>query len=791
MIQAFFNGVSGASTNQFGVDTWSNNIANVNTVAYKADVPTFQTVFNTAMDGLNANSPISNTIGYGVTTGANGMDTDVGSFKVTEEDSFNMAISENGWFTVGTMGGDEIYYTRDGSFTRDSEGYLVNSEGFYLYGIDLEKVNNGVFTSDTDANVELNNTSPTFQPMQVQDDIYFQPTETTYVNSQINLNSQQNIKTIDDAFAGIIYDGDIQQIAQRDMGQFYDIKDGYTMSIGLLDTNGNQLYTVNDETYYTEDGINLLDEDGVAATDDDGNQLLVENAAMLKGEFTYRAEPDTSANEFNTIQQLQELINNDENNSQIEFVLSIQDDNFVFKNISGEDYIMDFTGSSLELLQAFSLPEKSQVSANGDSVTTAPLYQKSFYEQDMNTLYNDNDELMGFLTNDDFGVNVNGGSKEKIIYTNSADSDNISDGKFNTVEEFVAGVENLLRDPDTGEKRVQVYMQDCRLIFENISDEAIDIEFSSTNVDLISNLGLSSEIHLDPEGTTQTSLLQVPTYTSSHEVYDIDGDKYYLKTDYVLKSNSELGTSNEVWDSVSMIYALENNALVSSDYTLGQIRFTGSNSEPKLYSVEIDSYTGDKVYTEQVYSSKDGIDEKYLTVDFSGASFAEGTTDKSIKFNPTGIIEEINGQDVWNYSSTEKYMDSLVRERDKNGNPEGYIANVVVDLNGIVNFYFSNDVAEEMGRVGLVDFINVQGLEKVGGNLYRATNNSGDETVMWDGETGLLKETTVMQGKLETSNVDMNVALTELIVMQRAYSANTKSITTADEMLQKAIELKK
>jgi flagellar hook protein FlgE len=761
MIQALFNGVSGAQTHQFGVDTWSNNIANVNTTAYKANMPTFESVFYTAMDGLNANSPVSNSFGYGSTVSANAIDVDKGSFKVTKEDSFNMAISENGWFTVGTKTG-EVFYTRDGSFTKDADGYLVNSQGYHLYGIDLGKVSGSVFTSNVEANEGLKVESPDLVPLQVKDDVYFQPTETTYVNSQINLNSQQNIKPIDEAFSSIVYDGNIQQIAARDLAQFYDIMDGHTLSIGLVDSAT-----------------------GALKTDPDTGDVL-------SGAFTYRANPDTSLGEFNTIQQLQDLINNHQNNTQVEFVLSIQDNNFQFKNISGTEFVMDFSGSSLELLQAFSLPEKSVIGANGDQINTAPLYQKSFFEQDMNTLHNDNDDMFGLVINDDFGIKINGGDKQKIIYATDASSTNVSNAKFNTVDEFVQGIEDMFRDPDTGEKRVDVFMQDCRLKMENISDQPIDIEFLSTNINLIGNMGLPTQIHLDPGGETQTSLLKVPTYSSSHEMYDIDGEKYYLKTDYVLKSATDLGTSNEVWDSTSMIYALENNALVSDNYTRGQLRFNGSNQAPTLYSSTTDSMTGETVYTEKVYDSKAGIDNQYLEINFQGGNFAENKVTKTIKFNPVGIQEEVNGQTVWNYSSTEKYMDSLVRDRDKNGNPEGYLTNVVVDLNGIVNYYFSNDVAEEMGRVGIADFINPQGLEKMGGNLFRSRDDiTGAPYMLWDSETGLLKSTTIMQGKLETSNVDMNVALTELIVMQRAYSANTKSITTADEMLKKAIDLKK
>lgn len=93
-----------------------------------------------------------------------------------------------------------------------------------------------------------------------------------------------------------------------------------------------------------------------------------------------------------------------------------------------------------------------------------------------------------------------------------------------------------------------------------------------------------------------------------------------------------------------------------------------------------------------------------------------------------------------------------------------------------------------LGRVALASFTNPDGLEKAGGNLYNATTNSGNP--VWGGSTDEGFGETV-SGFLEMSNVDLANEFTEMIVTNRAYQANSRSITTSDEMIQELINLKR
>ncbi len=92
------------------------------------------------------------------------------------------------------------------------------------------------------------------------------------------------------------------------------------------------------------------------------------------------------------------------------------------------------------------------------------------------------------------------------------------------------------------------------------------------------------------------------------------------------------------------------------------------------------------------------------------------------------------------------------------------------------------------GQIALAKFSNNGGLEKVGGNLYRETTNSGVLNKIAPGTNGAGD---IVAGALEMSNVDLSEEFTEMIVAQRGFQANTRIITTSDEILQELVNLKR
>lgn len=130
---------------------------------------------------------------------------------------------------------------------------------------------------------------------------------------------------------------------------------------------------------------------------------------------------------------------------------------------------------------------------------------------------------------------------------------------------------------------------------------------------------------------------------------------------------------------------------------------------------------------------------------------------------------------------------------DADGNPLYYeLQSFTVDRTGMIKGVYSDGVSATktyiLGQVGLVNFSNTAGLEKTGSNNYAATDNSGIPTQGIAGGPGYGY---IRQSSLEMSNVDLATEFTEMIVTSRAYQANSRTISTSDEMLQELINLKR
>jgi len=124
-----------------------------------------------------------------------------------------------------------------------------------------------------------------------------------------------------------------------------------------------------------------------------------------------------------------------------------------------------------------------------------------------------------------------------------------------------------------------------------------------------------------------------------------------------------------------------------------------------------------------------------------------------------------------------------------NGYYAGSLKGFSIGSDGIITGTYTNGLTKALGQIAIADFPNPAGLEKVGNNLYAATTNSGD----FDGigqEIGA-SGGKLMGGNLEMSNVDISYEFTQMITTQRGFQANSRIITTSDEMLQELVNLKR
>jgi len=117
----------------------------------------------------------------------------------------------------------------------------------------------------------------------------------------------------------------------------------------------------------------------------------------------------------------------------------------------------------------------------------------------------------------------------------------------------------------------------------------------------------------------------------------------------------------------------------------------------------------------------------------------------------------------------------------------GDLVGIRIDQSGTVVGSFSNGRSFGLAQIAMAKFTNNEGLASEGGNVYIQTANSGDPII---GTAATSGRGFIQSSALEASNVDLSRALTQLIIIQRGYQANGKTITTSDQLLQTLIGLK-
>jgi flagellar hook protein FlgE len=130
--------------------------------------------------------------------------------------------------------------------------------------------------------------------------------------------------------------------------------------------------------------------------------------------------------------------------------------------------------------------------------------------------------------------------------------------------------------------------------------------------------------------------------------------------------------------------------------------------------------------------------------------------------------------------------DSAVTSVNPDGAGVGNVVGVEVDKEGFVYAKFDNGAVRQIAKVGLATFPNPDGLQTVSGNAYRATSASGEFAIK---EAGIGGAGLISPSSLEASTVDLSSEFTGLITTQKAYSASSKIITTADQMLDELINI--
>jgi flagellar hook protein FlgE len=138
---------------------------------------------------------------------------------------------------------------------------------------------------------------------------------------------------------------------------------------------------------------------------------------------------------------------------------------------------------------------------------------------------------------------------------------------------------------------------------------------------------------------------------------------------------------------------------------------------------------------------------------------------------------------ITQFSST-----STTKAVEQDGYAMGYMESFSIDNSGLITGVYTNGTKQAVGQMATAVFTNPQGLVANGENLFEVSNNSGLANIGPAAEAGRGK---IVAGTLEMSNVDLSDQFTDMIITQRGFQANSKTITTSDQMLQELLQLKR
>ncbi|NLS45394.1 MAG: flagellar hook protein FlgE [Firmicutes bacterium] len=186
--------------------------------------------------------------------------------------------------------------------------------------------------------------------------------------------------------------------------------------------------------------------------------------------------------------------------------------------------------------------------------------------------------------------------------------------------------------------------------------------------------------------------------------------------------------------------------------------------------------------------TEEGIDDPIGTGEITFTQSGKcNTPETAISFTPTGGAEEQTFSIDFSWI-TQFSESSMVSLSSQDGFQAGTLEIFNIDASGIITGIYSNGQQKVLGQIELATFSNPPGLLRLGGGLYQVSPNSG---VMNSGEPGVHGKGKIISGALEMSNVDLAKQFTDMIISQRGFQANSRVITTADEMLQDLLTLKR
>ncbi|ECL6731688.1 flagellar hook protein FlgE [Campylobacter coli] len=847
MMRSLWSGVSGLQAHQVAMDVEGNNISNVNTTGFKYSRADFGTMFSQTVkiataptDGRGGSNPLQ--IGLGVSVSSTTRIHSQGSVQTTDKNT-DVAINGDGFFMVSDDGGLTRYLTRSGDFKLDAYGNFVNNAGFVVQGwninwdtqsIDSSRTPQNIFidpgmhipaAKSTEVAIKANlnsglNIGNAARPLYALDSVHGfnkKTGETKDENdngiTQFYTTSKNSMEVTEKGVdAGSLFNGSGQGLNLREgQGIWMSFADSKFTTNGLnitgFDANNkaNQQNVVfwGSENQKTRLDITL---NGVAIQNADITSL--DQAIAYINTFTNPQEGRegtgivasknangtgiifTNRNENGTTDNMKNinLVVNQANSAGELWNATWQQgqNNFTFAEVNPNQNVSTWTatGGGGNLPNITGPTNAAVITAHKYTYSSSPQNIPPMYNPDGGPAFNDNDNnpatrptdpasgnywdaLRGSLYNTDvrvfrttedlrellqrdarYGVDYNGNGAFAAEDINQKVTITVSDdGRFT--------VSNAKQDSQIPANALQAQAQTttAKDLSFNVTAYTDALGKVSTNDAFTKIFKAFDGVQTAGSQKKESEQLKLSAFSAGLEIYDSLGSKHTLEVQFVKQSTTQDG-GNE-WQ---MIIRVPEPAEINTtgegpnNIVVGTARF---NNDGSLAS----------------YNPK--------TLNFSPNNGAAPNQQIKLSFGTSGSNDGLvssNSASTLTGQATDGYTSGNLK-------PDA----IRVDDKGNILGEFTNGKTFAVAKMAMASVANNSGLEEIGGNLFKVTANSGAIVV---GEAGTGGRGEMKTSALEMSNVDLSRSLTELIIIQRGYQANSKTISTSDQMLQTLIQLK-
>lgn len=842
-MRSLWSGVSGLQAHQVAMDVEGNNISNVNTTGFKYSRADFGTMFSQTVkiataptDGRGGSNPLQ--IGLGVSVSSTTRIHSQGSVQTTDKNT-DVAINGDGFFMVSDDGGLTNYLTRSGDFKLDAYGNFVNNAGFVVQGWNINWDDQTIDSSRTPQNIFID------------PGMHIPAAKSTEVAIKANLNSGLNIGTSSrnlyalDSVHG--WNTKTQRAEdENDTGttQFYttsknavEVTEKGVDAGSLFNANGQGLnlregqgiwvsYADAKFTTYKPANVNVFDpnnhtnqngsifwgdKDNAVILDITLNGVNIQNANIRSLDEaiayinTFTAPTDTR--DGTGVKAVKKA-----DGSGIEFVNDNADgttDNMKNINLTvnqantaGERHAItwnagnnNFTATSAKNnANSVWIPTAANVNGNAESIQiiTAHKYIYSSTPVDIPPMYNP-DGGPNFIANG----NQRPTDPASANYWDAIQGSlkNATERTFRTTEDLR---ELLQRDARYG---VDYDGNGSSGYDANDINQAVKVVVTENGNFAISNANETSTIpanagagagaattnpknmsfnitaYSNKQGTVSTNDAFTKIFKAFDGVLTVGGQ---IKESEQLKL-SAFSAGLEIYDSLGSKHTLEVQFVKQSTTQDGGNEWQMIIRVPEPAEINTTGEGPTNIIVGTARFNNDGSLANYTpkTINFSPNNGAAPNQQIKLSFGTSGSNDGLvssNSASTLTGQATDGYTSGNLK-------PDA----IRVDDKGNILGEFTNGKTFAVAKIAMASVANNSGLEEIGGNLFKVTANSGNIVV---GEAGTGGRGEMKTSALEMSNVDLSRSLTELIIIQRGYQANSKTISTSDQMLQTLIQLK-